>query len=373
MTKILLSIFLIVPLHLICQDAVPAGFPQSGDTIKQVYTQYEGSIDDYYDRDRSLWNFISLDAPYISEIYYQDVADGLYNSAFGEADLLGIMPDGEERYYKKSGKNILELGRVGATGNQTIVYETRPIIKRAGVKLGKQYSDRGIFSLLVSSADIFSSDEYNNRTPDLQDSIKIKVAIISQSSLDKQGDLLLPQANYNKVLRQKDVVSSEVSIYEKSNLGWIEMDEIPPSVYDLVNTYVQDLNYTKYRFWTADLNTPVLTIIDTGDKYLDIEYRIESTSRSTNNVNGRKKEIIAYPNPTFGDINFLLNNHPSGKYELRISSILGKLIKSESFDVGEDGKISTYVGYLSRGIYRYSIYNSQGEKLVTKRISIVNP
>ncbi len=372
MTRILLSIFLLFPLYLFCQDAVPSGFPQSGDTIKLVYTQYEGSLDDYFDRDRSLWNFISLDAPYVSEIYYQDVIDGLYSDGYEEADLVGIMPDGEERYYKKSGKNILELGRVDALGQQKIYYETKPIIKRVGVKLGKQYSDRGIFWISVESSDIFNSDQYNDRTPGLQDSIKIKVSIISQSSIDQKGDLLLPQANF-KVLRQKDVVSSEISVYKKSNLGWIELDEIPPTVYSMVNNYVSDLNYTKYRFWAAELSTPVLSIIDSGDKYLDIEYKIESTSRSTNNVNGRKKEIIAYPNPTFGDINFLLNNHPSGKYELRISSILGKLIKKEFFDVGEDGKISTYVGYLSRGIYRYSIYNSRGEKLVTKRISIVNP
>ena len=65
--------------------------------------------------------------------------------------------------------------------------------------------------------------------------------------------------------------------------------------------------------------------------------------------------------------------YPQGKYTIKVFNTILKTIWSESFEVDQNGVVDIDLGFLQKGTYVYGVDNENGERLLTKKLLIINP
>jgi hypothetical protein len=70
-------------------------------------------------------------------------------------------------------------------------------------------------------------------------------------------------------------------------------------------------------------------------------------------------EVSVYPNPTKTNLTFQLNGN-TGEYKIEIFDITGRTYKSATLN---GSSITINVSELSKGVYLYYMYNTDGSKL----------
>jgi hypothetical protein len=105
----------------------------------------------------------------------------------------------------------------------------------------------------------------------------------------------------------------------------------------------------------------------------DTWYTVDEKTEDLKVIDDKTKDVILYPNPTYGNIKIELINYPPDYYQLEIYNIIGKVVYRKS---NFDYKINTIrddVSFLKKGSYLYSILDRNGKKLITKRLVIITP
>jgi hypothetical protein len=79
-----------------------------------------------------------------------------------------------------------------------------------------------------------------------------------------------------------------------------------------------------------------------------------------------------YPNPSYGAINIMLNDPSLGDYRIEVFSVIGKLLYGESLNHEQAiSKFSITLPSLPKGTYLYSIIDPDGQRMYTRRLTIV--
>jgi len=369
------NISLIIFLFLIhTQNGFGQLFPKIGDSLSIIKTQLRSVPGEDLYGENNIWNYLFLDAPYVEDLLFMNPSLGSAKDFFNDAEILSVGANGDERYYKESKGKIIEVGRFGSynwfLGNKYLIqYQTSPIIKKNDYKLNDRYKDFTSFYISMDVEDLESLGI--EITPMLTDKVRFNFEIDKTVILDSKGDLLLPFGNY-KVMRTREEVEVECKITIPSNLGWKEL----PSRHIIRNdgkVQTGKVNLTNFYYWTADQGYPILSIEQIEEGLYDVVYLNEDASSNVPRLSNKEKDVIAFPNPTFGEITFKLQNYPAGIYNLQIYDIVNKLKYSEKFNVRDNGKMETNLGFLIEGTYLYSIIDERGEKLTTKRVVIIRP
>lgn len=81
--------------------------------------------------------------------------------------------------------------------------------------------------------------------------------------------------------------------------------------------------------------------------------------------------IYVFPNPSYGVFNIKMYNYPEGDYQLKIYNIVGKLVRTENLIKEGEKMIPITLPGIQKGTYIYSIEDSLGHRLETKRLSIM--
>jgi len=95
-------------------------------------------------------------------------------------------------------------------------------------------------------------------------------------------------------------------------------------------------------------------------------------SSSVDPVKFTSGDIVAFPNPSYGDVRFEFKNMPSDKYRVELYDILGRKMWSETSRRGQK-VLDADLTAMRRGTYLYRVFDSKGKKLTTKRLMIVRP
>ena len=360
--------------YLIGQN-VSSKTPRIGENISYVTYSEEGYFDIENAGDGVIWDFAFFKLPYQKEITIEEKVSGRYSSLFPEADFILKEANDLEVYYKLSGNDILELGRTGGFWylnhiNKLILYSTNPIVRKSGLSYGQSYSDKSNFTLSLSIHEI--PQYFDLQIPLVTDSVRYEVEIIREVTADGRGQLILPQSFYD-VIRVKQEIEVVINTYAKGRMGWQELGT-SLSFDDNGGALLQGTFHLEtYEYWSEDHSFPVLVIEKLDDFSNNIKYLVTDSNIPMIKVHGKKKDVLAYPNPTYGEIEFQLVNLPTGDYELQIYNIVSKPIYADIFSVNQSRKIKTDLSFLSKGTYLYSIIDPQGNKIVTKRVMIITP
>lgn len=346
-----------------------ATFPQPGDTLFTVIDN-NSFLDLGSAGENQQWNFMSLTGPFVRERLFLHADEGPDGSLFPEADMVMMAANEQDVYLKVSNNRIVEIARTGELIpgiDIPAVYVDQPVFRRAPMSYGDEYEDQSEVQVDLDGSII---------PPDLTmgvdvDSLRISINTNSESKMDAWGELMLPGSTH-EVLREKVNFSVETKIFVKSFIGWTELPAELLGGTEFANL-LGSRNSTIYNFYSNDSKEVLASVVtDEDGNITSTEYMGKMVVNNLQVITADQNEIIAFPNPSFGDVSIEMVNYPLGGYKMKLYNIVGKKLWEQNFDLKPNRVFKADLTHLRKGTYLYSIFDSTGKKLVTKRIAIIN-
>lgn len=354
--------------------------PQVGDVNYRV--ENEISIaPSYLEKDGDKWNFNFLNFPYVSEDQYINLKDAKYYAYFPEADLVLQKINGEEEYFRKSEDKLYLLGRAintSFTRSNVVIQKYAPaqLILDTSWKPGMKYNSVYKSKIKLAVTDLYSR---YGAIPAGTDSILIENLTREISTIKDWAKMDIYEAT--------EMVQHHVSDYKnkfyfkvkaKGETKWKARNINYTILPEDLQKYTFSGTATSNKYYSNDYQGVFLSYLVYDQKEVNESakpLRITFQDKK-NNIQIRKSknsgpDVIAYPNPTYGPINFELIGVPIQDTRMEVYNIIGKKLFSKSYSRANGLIINEDVSFLQKGTYMYSFFDSKGQKLKTKRFSII--
>jgi len=262
------------------------------------------------------------------------------------------------------GEDPLELGL------ETVARFSEPYIQQ---RSPMNYGDENTFStsILLPFAGDDLPEAILNQIPITPDSIRINYAIDRTDVVDAWGTMTIPGGIYD-VLREKRVEKREVKVEAKiSILDWQDITDFLPQ-----NDLLGEQTITSYYFLSNESVEPIaiVNMAPDGESIVSVDFKSEDLIPTSIQDNTNKEpSIYVSPNPAIASTRFEFSNLKSGQYELKIYNILGVEVWSRDYFINGDRAEKVDLIGFKKGTYLYSLVNSRGKSLTTKRLMIVRP
>jgi hypothetical protein len=347
-------------------------FPMIGDSILLLNDELPNGIDLGNSGPNQYWDFSNLLSPVKEVISVEDPDKGFTKNNFPTSDLIFNIDNEIQRYFKKTPRALQEIGVWGPDpmmDNQPINARYSPPLPlfRAPMKYGDEHDVHS--SLLIALDPDKLPDTLLSLLPSSIDSARIRIEVNRLDEVDAWGKLRLSHRSYD-VLRERrmEIVERRLDVKKGSDF-WVDItDELPPNKAFLPSRSVS------YYYFTNELREPVAIVnLDGAGNINSVQYHPDPFKKDfLKNKNGTP-DIIAYPNPTFGELRFYFSNLKPGYYQLKIITIIGKEILSQTHFVNGEKTIKIEDLGLGKGSYFYSLIDDRRKTIKTKRFLVVTP
>ncbi len=376
----LLIAALIVGTSLSAQITVTAAnFPAPGDTLRTTFDAMPSGIDLLGNGGSQSWDFTSL-AGINQETIIRAASDGDNSNQFPTADVLIGEPGGltGELYYNSTATAYEFLGYVGPDPAGFGIN----VIAKLNPSSPERRSPMNFFD--VNSADnnitvAFSADLLPGGILDSfalsPDSLRIRIATERLDVVDAWGTLSIPAGTY-EVLREKREEERETRLDVYVGIGpfaeWIDVTDL--AGFDFLG---KDTILTYHYFSDQSKETiAVVTVDPITDDPIAVRYKsgmMDNPTSSVNYVDKGNADIFAYPNPAINDVRFDFINLPTDTYDLKIYNILGVEVYSQKYNIVNRRTIKMDLSSMRKGTYLYSLLDSRGKPVTTKRLVVMKP
>lgn len=355
--------------------------PIAGDIQPQVNCWLSVPETYYTPDDRGNYNFSFVSFPYVSENKFADRKEGKYYAYFPSADLVLLKTNGEEEYYQIVNDNLYLQGRTiisSFTKSNMVVQKYTPavLVANPSWKEGQKYSV--IYKASIKAAVEDLSSRYG-AIPAGTDSIMIENLVRESATVGGWSDLQLFEStqqvqSHRASFRSKYYFKVKAEGADKWTTRKVTRARLPIELQDATRDGESKRHkfysraykgiYMQYDKWEAsqinEKESPILMSFQ--DDVNPIKIRKTTLSGP---------DVIAYPNPTYGPINFEILGLSPQDLRLEVYNIIGKKIYEKSYSKRNGLVIKEDLSFLSKGTYLYSIINAQGRKIKTKRVSIM--
>lgn len=351
-----------------------AYFPAIGDTLKTAADNLPSGIDLGNPGGPQTWDFSSLQGPFTTNTVYRDAQQGGAFSSFLNAQLMVELPAEAEAFYSLSSTKFEYLGYYGTDplglGINLVVRYSPPLIeRRAPLNYQNEYETTSNLLLPFSADDIPGG--FLDSLPISPDSFRIRVNTVRTDVVDAYGTLIIPGGTF-QVLRVKRTDVNQTRLDAKLPfVNWIDVTDLVPS-----NPLLGQLTTESYFFYSNLSKEPVAVVSVNPDdgSITRAEFKVvDENINSTRNLTSQQPSIMASPNPSYGDVRFDFQNLSPGNYKIKIYNILGTEVWQKDVWVSGIRSIRVNLGNLRKGTYLYSLVDSKGKTLVTRRLLIVSP
>lgn len=320
------------------------------------------------------WQFSNLQAPFPESYFVRNIDPAVDPAEFSDADFKIEFNASLTGYYKKQGTYLRFLGTAGMDPlelglNVPVRIEDDGVIERKfPLRYGDQYESDGAILVAFASEDL--PREVLEQLPIRPDSFRIKSAVNRVSEIDGWGTLLTEAGNF-QVLREKRVESFEVSLEAKFLfLPWQDITDLLPEN-DLLGNY----QINSFHYLSTEAKEPI-AIVYTDENERDIE-RVEFKSgdiiTKLSHLKTNRPSVLAFPNPAIISVRYQFSNLPTGKYQLKIFSLLGKELWHKEYYITGEFTDKMDITFLRKGAYFYSLVDEAGTTLMTRRLVVLRP
>lgn len=384
MKKMLLAIFSALCFGASAQITVTAAtFPTAGDTLRFAVDTTVGDISLAVTPPgaNQLWDFTGLQPASTFTTVYRPAASGMNFGSFPGAELLVLNQQGET-YFNVTNNVVENMGYSGndpVNLNLDVLAKFQPAIKerRAPINFFDVNQQTSNLSVPFSTENI--PDTLFAGFPFVPDSIRFRVSLQRLEIIDAWGTCQIPGGQYN-VLREKRTEYSTTGLDVKVPfLGWVDVGTFLPGgggggggVGGFLGT---DTTVT-YRFYsgTEKEEIAVVTLDSSQTQARSIRYKNNGTTSVNEDPDAPgKAAIAAFPNPAVEWVRFDCTNLPPSDYTLKIFNIVGKVVWEEQYFISGNKSIRIELDDFKKGTYLYSLTNSEGAVIGTKRLVVVKP
>lgn len=363
-----------------------ATFPVAGDTLNVAVDN--APLDNINPATppggNQLWDFSALHFSQTNETVYRAANAGMNTSSFPGADLVLIGPANSETYFNVTNNKFEIMGYSGADpagfGLDVTVNFAPPLIDRrspmAFFDINSQVSDLN----LTFPTDQPPFDTIFANIPVNIDSLRVQVTTNRLEVVDAWGTCIIPGGQY-PVLRNKrtDYTTTGIEAYVSLFPGfgqWVNLSTLiggggGGGLGDFIGT---DTTIT-YRFYSGTEKEEIAVATMSNDLAQVETVRFKNmgfTDAPEENAPG-SANIQAHPNPAIEFVNFNCSNLPSDDYTLKIFNIVGKVVWKGNYALNGSRVIRLELDNFTKGTYLYSLSDSKGNIIGTKRLVILKP
>lgn len=347
--------------------------PQEGDAILFFVDHLPASIDPGKAGSAQRWNFMTLLSPFIRRsVYTKSETSGL-QSIFKESDLCRKIDESTEAFYIKEDGDFLLAGYAGmdpfGLGVRSIYRYDNPLVEqRRNVQYGDGSNTKTSMTTTFTLNDL--PTKIRQLLPVTPDSIRLQMTTQRIDEVDAWGNMLMPGGFFD-VLREKRSEARNLRIETKiGSLPWQDITNTLPDN-DIFGNHV----FLSYYFYAEEFNEALVKIFMKADnKGVDkVIYRANIIDQAIQDVGAIRPGVYAFPNPAIVNARFEFTSLPPDRYRLSIKNILSEEIWAEEFYIQGNDLQKVDVSFLAKGTYLYSLKDSKGKILSTKRLVIIRP
>lgn len=378
MKQNILFIFLLISFSVIGQITVTnETFPVAGDTLRTAVDNMPQGITITAAGADQVWDYSNLTAPFSTELVYKEASEGMAFDELPNATVVVQTAAEAELYYNITDEKIELVGFNGPDptgfGIVTLVKLDPPTVERVA-PLTYPSVQTSEANILVPIGTDLLPDEILNELPLVPDSIRLVINQQRTDFVDAYGSLTIPGGTFD-VLRQRQelMIDNKVEALVPI-LGWLDVTDV---ILDLVGGgqgIGQDTTIT-YNFYSNDSKETIASVVadDAEENAVTVTYKFIDVVDNINPVNIIRPGVYAFPNPAINDARFEFTNLNSGDYTLKIYNILGVEVLKKNYFVNGTRTEKVDLSDLRKGTYLYSLIDSKGKTLTTKRLMIIRP
>ena len=337
------------------------------------------------------WDFTSMIGGPLDSSTVQAASNGMFAAAFPNADIIletSILPG--ENYIDVSTDKVEIVGFAGDVLGLGVVlpaaFDDPLILLQTPLDYQDTFDDTASVVISIKVSDYPTLVTYLNDSLDLAsssiviDSLRVNYAAGGHYEADAWGNLTVPETGAFDVVRLKQTIISNVGAEFKGTFAGFPFDwtdpsgiaNFPPVPFLGISTNVN------YLFYADGVKEPIAVMemaVDNPTQLSEVTYKSDViTSIFGFAAKGIDLPTVhVYPNPVVEALNLKLNDFATGDYQVKIYNIVGRELMSEQHHVSGQTTINMNVSDLRKGTYLYSIVDSRGKTLVTKRVMIVRP
>jgi hypothetical protein len=387
MKRMLLAVFSAFCLHASAQITLTnAVFPAVGDTLKfATDNSPAASINPATPPGGpQTWDFSTLEASQTAINVYQAASAGMNAGAFPGADLVLIGTTGET-YFNVTNSKVEAMGYSGDDpanfGIDVTVKFAPPLVERRAPTNFFDISSSNSSLGITLPTDVPPLNAIFGNLPVNIDSLRVRVITDRLEVVDGFGNCLIPGGQY-PVLRQKRTEYRTTAMDVYVNLGffgnWVDLSTLiggsggPGGLGDFIGT---DTTIT-YRFLSGTEKEEIAVATMTNDlsEVNSVRFKNIGLSDAEDLVDAPGTAgIHAYPNPAVEWVRFDCTNLPNDAYTLKIFNLVGKVVWKENYQLAGNRSIRLELEPFRKGTYLYSLSDSKGNIIGTKRLVILKP
>ncbi len=353
-----------------------ATFPSAGDTLEYALDNSPGALAIATPPGgNQTWNLLDLQAEETFQVVYLPASAGVNAMSYPGAELVVVGPN-NETYYDKTNTKFAILGYAGADANSLGIN----VVAGFSPAIVERQSPLQFFDIAVQTTDLslpFATDQIPDSLLQglafVPDSIRVRVNINRLEVVDGWGKCQIPGGIYD-VLRVKRTEYQTRALDVYLFLGWVDISSVLGNGNNLGGLIGTDTT-TTFRFYSnvekediavATMSNDLATVEQVRFKNNMVTPSIEAESPGA-------ASIQAYPNPAVEFVRFNCANLPQGDYTLKIFNIIGKVVWKEDYKLAGSKSIRIELDDFKKGTYLYSLTDSQGNIIGTKRLVILKP
>lgn len=350
-------------------------FPEIGDSLRTAVDNLPSGINPGSAGGDQSWDFTTLQAPFINTapVLPTEEVEGYF--AFPDAEF-ATSTDNLNRFYRSSAGQVEVLGFYGQDPaglgiEGAFRYEPPLIQERAPLEYQDVYTSTTDISFAFAAEDL--PDQVLDALPITPDSLRIRLNAERTDEVDAWGMITIPGGIY-EVLREKR--TEEQNIRLDAKVGFFDWFDVTDIILDVLQLEALEPRTTiAYRFLSDESVEPI-AVVETGNEGMVISrvtYKAGGTVSNLRPVEELTPGVYAFPNPAIVNVRFEFTNLPPDTYTLSIFNILGVKEWSRQYLVNGGRTEKVNISSLRKGTYFYSISDSNGKTIVTKRLIVVRP
>ena len=358
-----------------------ASFPAVGDTLNEAVDN-SPAVNNGTVGGSQTWDFTALKANVLRKTAVRPVTEGANSADFPAANLIFKSLNGNvagtEQYMKSSTSKIEYIGYSGnAPANLgfkvNAVFNPSEILRRAPMKFFDNSVTNSALNITFP-ASIIPDSLLGGFKPD---SIRINFKSNRVDLVDAWGKMNIPNGSFD-VLREKRTNFTDTKIEVKLPIvGWFDATSFLGGGAGGAS-FGKDTT-VQYHYFSNTAKEPIAVVsVDPlkNDSVLTVTFKpinIKITDINEILDVADVNSLSLYPNPAVNEVNIKVSDVPTGNYNLVVYNILGRQIMRKSYYINGNTVIKEDVTALPKGNFLFSLSNSSGKIINTKRLLIIRP
>lgn len=154
---------------------------------------------------------------------------------------------------------------------------------------------------------------------------------------------------------------------KKQAFELIDFDAFP-----ILEEFFSDKLYVFDSFYPFGTVKEKARISHFPDKYF--YYQTEESLGQFTSCRHLSNDIYVYPNPTYNDIYIRFENALDTEFNISLYNIIGKKLWGEDLTINQtNDQVFVNLPELSKGVYIYTISNSAGKRIQSRRLVVIEP